>query len=75
MNYGEGRDGLYCVHVRQRFNEDRFNPALSIVMNTYTHLTLLIDSIPLKYNQEGEVRKVKVIKLKSTIKNKRRSWL
>ena len=51
-------------------------------MNTYTHLTLLIDSIPLgrasahlKYNQEGEVRKVKVIKLKSTVKNKRRSWL
>ena len=45
------------------------------MMNTYTHLTLLIDSIPLKYNQEGEVQKVKVIKLKSTIKNKRRSWL
>lgn len=44
-------------------------------MNTYSHLTLLIDSIPLKYDKEGEVVKVKVTKLKSTINNKRRSWL
>jgi hypothetical protein len=44
-------------------------------LNTYTHLTLLIDSIPLKYNQEGEEVKVKVTKLKSTINHKRRSWL
>ena len=44
-------------------------------MNTYTHLTLLIDSIPLKYNREGEVVKVKVVKLKSTVNQKRRSWL
>ena len=53
------------------------------MMNTYTHLTLLIDSIPLKYDKNNEEvkvvvsrpLKVKVIKLKSTINNRRKSWL
>jgi len=45
------------------------------MMNTYTHLTLLIDSIPLKYDKNNEEVKVKVIKLKSTINNRRKSWL
>ena len=44
-------------------------------MNTYSHLTLLIDSIPLKYDKDGEVVKVKLVKLKSTVNQKRRSWL
>ena len=44
-------------------------------MNTYSHLTLLIDSIPLKYDKDGEKVKVKLVKLKSTVNHKRRSWL
>jgi len=41
-------------------------------MNTYTHLTLLIDSIPYQ-SSTGEVIKPKITKLRSTINNKRKS--